>query len=206
MDIILYRAVQEVPLDLVSDQTYTSSKKNMKITATTIPGANVNVLTPHTDLDITNIASDGTFSFFAVFDQIGSNEVTIQADIPGRKPSVLDFQVYYVPPVDEYTKKAWGLDTSDSGLYNYADILSNNAQRVKSTQIYQCIGVITEIISTKPQLAIMNTGTEEKTQYVMLENSTRTTWEVGNSYKIFADAFGMYNDMPRLVARYTYKQ
>jgi hypothetical protein len=198
--------VQEVPLDLVSDQTYTSSKKSMKITATTIPGANVNVLTPHTDLDITNIASDGTFSFFAVFNQIGSNEVTIQADIPGRQPSVLDFQVYYVPPVDEYTKKAWGLDTTNAGLANYADILSNNAQRVKSTQIYQCIGVITEIISTKPQLAIMNTGTEEKTQYVMLENSTRTTWEVGNSYKIFADAFGMYNDMPRLVARYTYKQ
>jgi hypothetical protein len=201
MDIILFRAVQEVPLDLVSDQTYTSSKKNMKITATTIPGANVNVLTPHTDLDITNIASDGTFSFYAVFDQIGNNEVTIQAEIPGRQPSVLDFQVYFVPPADEYTKVAWGMDAT-----NYADLLSNNAQRVKSTQIYLCTGVITEIISTKPQLAIMNTGTAEKTQFVMLENSTKTTWEVGNSYKIFADAFGMYDDMPRLVARYTYKQ
>ncbi len=201
MDIILYRAVQEVPLDLVSDQTYTSSKKFMKITATTIPGADVNVLTPHSDLNITNIASDGTFSFFAVFDQIGNNEVTIQAEIPGRQPSVLDFQVYYVPPADEYTKIAWGMDAT-----NYADLLSNNAQRVKSTQIYLCTGVITEIISTKPQLAIMNTGTAEKTQYIMLENSTKTTWEVGNSYKIFADAFGMYDDMPRLVARYTYKQ
>ncbi len=207
MDIILFRAVQEVPLDLTSDQTYTSSKKSMKITATTIPGAEITVLTPHTDLDITNILTDGTFSFYAVFNQIGNNEVTIQAVIPNRQPSVLDFQVYYVPTVDEYTKKAWGIDTTKADrIANYADLLSNNAQRVKSTQIYVCTGVITDIISTKPQLAIMNTGTEEKTQFVMLENSTKTTWEIGSSYQIFADAFGMYNDMPRLIARYTYKK
>ncbi len=207
IDIILYRAVQEVPLDLTSDQTYTSSKKSMKITAATIPGAEVNVLTPHTDLNITNIATDGTFSFFAVFSQIGSNDVTVQAEIPGRQPSVLKFQVYYVPPENEYTKKAWGLDTTKAEhITNYNNLLSNNAKMVKNAQIYQCTGVITEIISTKPQLAIMNTGTEEKTQYVMLENSSKTTWEVGNSYKVFADAFGMYDDMPRLVARYTYKK
>ena len=78
--------------------------------------------------------------------------------------------------------------------------------RVKATQIYLCVGTITEIRSNKPQLAIMNIGTEDKPQYVMLENSTRTTWEVGSSYKIFADAFGMYDAMPRLVARYTYKK
>ena len=207
VEITLYRARQEVPLDLTSDQTYTSSKKFMKITASTIPGAQVDVLTPHTDLNITNIETDGTFSFFAVFNQIGSNSVTIQAEIPGRQPSVLDFQVYYVPPVDEYTKVAWGLDTTNAtNIANYADLLNNNAMRVKKTQIYVCTGVITQIISNKPQLAIMNTGTEEKAQYVMLENSTRTTWEIGSSYRIFADAFGMYDDMPRLVARYTYKK
>ncbi len=207
VEVILYRARQEVPLDLVSDQTYNSSKKSMKITATTIPGAQVEVLTPHTDLDITNIATDGTFSFFAVFNQIGSNDVTIQATIAGRQPSVLDFPVYYVPPVDEYSKKAWGLDpATDAGRFNYADLLSNNAMRVRATQIYVCIGNITEVLSNKPQLAIMNLGTEEKPQYVMLENSTRTTWEAGNSYRIYADAFGMYDAMPRLVARYTYKK
>ncbi len=206
MDIVLYRAAQDVPLDLLSDQTYTSSAKSMKITATTIPGAEVNVLTPHTDLDITNIATDGTFSFYAVFNQIGNNDVSVEAIIPGRQPSYLNFQVYYVPKVDEYTKVAWALDTSASGTYNYADLLSNNATRVKNTQIYVCSGVITEIISTKPQLAIMNTGTAEKTQYVMIENSSKTTWEVGSSYRIFADAFGMYDNMPRLNARFTYKK
>ena len=205
VEVILYRAVQDVPLDLVSDQTYTSSKKSLKITATTIPGAEINVLTPHTDLNITDIATDGTFSFFAVFNQIGSNEVIIQATIPGRQPSVLDFQVYYVPPAEEYTRKAWGIDISKpEHITNYANLLSNNAQMVKNAQIYQCTGTITEIISTKPQLALLNTGTEEKPQKVMLENSTKTTWELGKSYKIFADAFGMYDDMPRLVARYTY--
>ncbi len=201
MEIILYRAVQEVPLDLVADQSNTSTDKKLKINATTIPGAIVNVSTPHTDLDITNVDTDGTFSFYAVFDQIGINNVIITAEYPQRKLSTLNFQVSYVPNVDDYTKVAWGMDAR-----NYADLLTNNAQRVKSTQIYVCTGPITEIVSTKPQLAIMNTGTEESPQYVMLENSTKTSWEVGSSYKIFADAFGMYNDMPRLVARYTYKQ
>ena len=207
VEIILYRAVQEVPLDLTSDQTYSSSKKSMKIKATTIPGAEVSVLTPHSDFDITGITADGTFSFYAVFEQIGSNDVIIQAVIPGRQPSVLHFQVYYVPPEDEYTKKAWGLDTTKAEhITNYNNLLSNNAKMVKNAQIYMCTGVITEIISTKPQLAVMNTGTEKKPQYVMLENSSKTTWIEGNSYRIFADAFGMYNDMPRLVARYTYKK
>lgn len=207
VEITLFRAKQEVPLDLVSDQTYSSSKKSMKITATTIPGADVEVLTPNTDLDITNIAVDGTFSFYAVFSQIGNNLVTIQASMSGRQPSVLSFNVYYVPPADEYTKVAWGLDSSNaSGKANYADLLTNNALRVKNTQIYVMTGVITQIISSKPQLAILNAGTEESPQNVMLENSTKTTWVEGQKYQIFADAYGMYVDMPRLIARYTYKK
>ncbi len=204
VNITLYRAVQEIPLDLVSDQSSTSSRKTMKITAATIPGAIVDVLTPHSDLDITKTDTDGTFSFNAVFDHIGSNMVTIQAEYEGRQPSVLNFPIYYVPPVDEYSKAAWGLGITGDGPTNYANLLANNAALVKKTQIYVFTGVITEIISNKPQLAIMNTGTEEKPQEVMLENSTRTTWEVGTTYKIFADAFGMYEVMPRLVARYTY--
>ncbi len=207
VEITLFRAKQEVPLDLVSDQTYNSSKKSMKITATTIPGADIEVLTPNTDLDITNIAVDGTFSFYAVFSQIGNNLVTIQASMPGRQPSVLSFNIYYVPPADEYTKVAWGLDSSNAqGKANYADLLTNNALRVKSTQIYVMTGVITQIISNKPQLAILNAGTEESPQNVMLENSTKTTWVEGQKYQIFADAYGMYVDMPRLIARYTYKK
>ena len=39
---------------------------------------------------------------------------------------------------------------------------------------------------------------------VMVENQTKTQWTLGERYRIYADAYGMYNSIPRLVARYTY--
>ena len=51
----------------------------------------------------------------------------------------------------------------------------------------------------------MNTSTiEGGEQLVLLENSTKTLWEAGKQYRIYADAFGLYDTMPRLTARYTY--
>ena len=39
---------------------------------------------------------------------------------------------------------------------------------------------------------------------VLLENMSSDTWVVGESYRVYADAYGVYNGMPRLVGRYTY--
>jgi len=201
MNLVLYRAVQEIPLDLASDTHQKSSDKDrkMKITATTLPGAIVNVVSPHSDLDITNIDSTGAFTFYALFDHIGYNTVTITADYPGKQQSVLNYEVYYVPTAAVYTPKAWDI------VRDYADLLANNALRSDQTQPYQCIGVIEQIISDKPQMAVMNAGTPEKPVRVLLENNTRNTWVVGERYRIYADAYGMYDDMPRLQARFTYE-
>lgn len=87
MQVVLFRQTQEVPLDLAAD-TYTStSSQRMLVSCTTTPGADVQVLSPHTDLDITNIDSSGAFTFYAVFDHIGYNTISITASVPGKKTS-----------------------------------------------------------------------------------------------------------------------
>ncbi len=98
MTVILHRAKQEIPLDLAAD-TYTSTNsKKILISCTTLPGATVEVLSPHTDLNITDVDTTGEFSFYAVFDQIGDNTITVTASMPGKQTSVLNYVVYYVPP------------------------------------------------------------------------------------------------------------
>ena len=54
-------------------------------------------------------------------------------------------------------------------------------------------------------MAVFYTG-ENKTQPVLVENFTKTTWEVGKYYRIYADVYGTYDGMPWLCARYTHEK
>ena len=47
--------------------SFRTDQQYMKVTATTLPGARVEVLSPHTDLNITDLDSTGKFTFYAVF-------------------------------------------------------------------------------------------------------------------------------------------
>ncbi|NLB90458.1 MAG: hypothetical protein GX786_04480 [Clostridiales bacterium] len=198
LDIVLYRAYQEIPLDISVVLTDRTFDEKITVSAETLIGATVNVLSPHTDLDITNLDINGTFTFTALFDHYGSNTITLTADYPEKKQSIVNYDVIYVPTPEIYTKKAHPMDTE------YANYLANTAVKVKQSQIYLCKGTITEFISQKPQLAIMNIGTEEKPLHVLVENGTRTTWQVDTYYRLYADAYGLYGEIPRLTARYTY--
>ena len=40
---------------------------------------------------------------------------------------------------------------------------------------------------------------------VLITNYSNDTWAVGTEYRIFADAYGLYNGAPWLSGRYTYK-
>ena len=77
--------------------------------------------------------------------------------------------------------------------------------RKANSQIYVCKGKILSIDTTKPQRAFMNVGTDENPIVIYVENSTKTTWEAGAYYRLYADAYGMYDSKPWLIARYTYK-
>ena len=198
MTVTLYREKQEVPLDLMSDIAIRSIDDILTIRANTLPGAVVHVLSPYTDLDITNIPIDGSFTFKAIFDHIGDNTVVITAEVPGKKTTTVEHVVNYVPSVDVYSRKAWDIVTG------YTELMDNLELRKKETRIYVCEGVITSIETTKPQRAFLNCGTEEGPIIVYVENASRTAWIEGGSYKLFGDAYGMYDSKPWLVVRYTY--
>lgn len=201
MTVTLYREVQEIPLDL-SATTYTSTNDQViPISCTTIPGAEIDILTPHTDLKITELDTTGEFSFNAVFDHVGYNTISITASYPGKKTSQVDYTIYYVPNPDIYTRVAWPLNADAE----YAELLSNIEARAAKTQVYLGVGKIDHFVSEEnPQLAVMYCSDDGQSRPVLLENQTKTTWKVGEYYNIYCDAFGTYNGMPWLIARYTY--
>lgn len=196
----LYRAKQDIPLELDATLGNSSAFADMTIKGSTIPGATVTVTTPHTNFDGSRLASTGEFSFSAQFNKIGTNAITIVAEKDGHTATITK-NVYYVSYASTYTPKAWPMNTSAG----YLDYLNNTATRVANTQIYLCQGTITEILGSKPQLALMDTDESETGErLVLLENKSGDTWTLGERYRVFADAYGVYNGMPRLVARYTY--
>ncbi|MBR3763045.1 MAG: hypothetical protein IKK57_00665 [Clostridia bacterium] len=202
MEVILFRQVQEIPLDLAVT-TYTStSLDKYQITCTTLPGADVQILTPHSDLVITDLNTTGEFSFYALFEKIGYNTVSIQATYPGKKTSRVDYTIYYLPNVDVYTRKAWSL----ANPADYAELTGNISFRAEKSQIYLASGSFDSFISEAPQLAIMYCGVDGVSQPVLLQNETKTTWHTGDDYeyRIYCDVYGSYNGMPWLIARYTY--
>ncbi len=201
LTIVLYREKQEVPLDLAVGTYGTTDQKNMRVTATTLPGAYVEVLTPHADLNITDLDSTGKFSFNAVFDHIGYNTISIKASYGNKKPSIVNHEVYYLPPADEYTKKAWPLTAE-----GYSELLNNLPVRIANNQVYVVKGYVQSSVSDKPQRVIINTSEDGKSQPVLVENFTKIRWEVGKYYRIYADVTSSYSSMPWLNARYTYSK
>ena len=150
-------------------------------------------------MDISQLNTSGKFTFNAVFDNIGDNHIIITASYPGKKPSVVDHTVYYVPSVDDYTKKAWGLDAR-----NYGDLIDRINVLTEKNQVYVVKGIIVSQISEKPQMVIINSSDDGKSQPVVVENKTKKKWVVGEYYRIYADADLTYNGMPHLLARFSY--
>lgn len=197
--VIFYRARQDIPLDLAVGTYGTTDRKTMRVSATTMPGAYVEVITPYSDLNITELDTTGKFTFNAIFDKIGDNTISIIASYPGKKPSQVDHVVYYLPPADEYTVKAWPLSAD-----GYAELLSNISVRAEKNQVYVVKGIVQYVVSDKPQMVVINTSDDGKSQPVLVQNYTKTKWEVGKYYRLYADAYNTYNGMPWLNARYTY--
>lgn len=200
--LVLYREPQEIPLDLAAETyTYTTLQK-LQISVTTLPGATVDVLSPHSDLDITNLNSTGEFTFYATFDHIGDNVITITSSYPGKKTSQIDYTIYYVPNIDVYSRSAWPLNRQAE----YSELVSNITYRTEQNQVYVVMAKLDHLISTKPQIGVFYAGDDGVSQPVVIQNYSRTNteWEVGSYYRIYGDAQGTYDGMPMLNGRYTY--
>ncbi len=212
-EIVLYREPQDITLELdatvlvewnyepVTEEKYNNATDEEKqtlyvpsISGITQPGAQVTVEFPHWGLEVDQ--TTGKFSFHPIFSELGNNDVVIRASMPGKSDSVITHTVYYMPNADIYTRRAWDLDSQYTDLINYINI--------RKGTIYRGVGTVERIISTAPQLAILNLGTGDMEKLVLIENSSKTTWEVGKKYLIFGEAYGLYDTMPRLTVRYTY--
>lgn len=200
LTLVLYREVQEIPLDLAAETYTTTTLRSLKIKATTLPGAVVDVLSPSSDLDITELNSTGEFSFYAVFDRIGNNTITITASYPGKKTSVVNYVINYVPPIDQYSARAW----PTTPAADYSELVSNINARAANQQVYVVMAKLDHLLSTKPQIGVFYTGVDGISQPVVVENCTQRAWEAGTYYRIYADVDSSYNGMPRLNCRYFY--
>ena len=213
MEVTLHRAPQEIPLELdatvlvewnyepITNEKYAAASDEERakmqrpsIGGTTLPGAHITVDFPHENLELDPLT--GNFSFTPLFSHQGNNDVIIRASYEGKADSVISHTVYYMPNADIYTRRAWDLDSQYSDLINYINI--------RKGTIYMGIGTVERVISTAPQMAIMNIGSETFEKLVMIENSSKTTWAVGEKYRIYGEAYGLYDTMPRLTVRYTY--
>ena len=197
--VVFYREPQEIPLDLSVNIYGTTDQSHMLVSAKTLPGAYVEVLTPYSDLNIEELDSTGKFTFYAIFDQIGDNTITIRSSYGNLRPSVVNHVVYYLPPPSEYTRQAWPLTAE-----GYSELLNNIQVRAARHQVYVVKGVVQYTVYEKPQVVVINTSEDGKSQPVAVQNFTKKVWEVGKYYRIYADAASSYNTMPLLYARYTY--
>ncbi len=201
IQVVLFRERQEIPLDLAAETPGFTNDKTMKVTAATMPGAYVEVKTPYSDLDITELNTTGKFSFNAVFDKYGDNTITIIASYPGKKSSQVDHVVHYVPSAADYTMKAWPL-----GEAEYAELLGNLQYRAARSQIYVIKGVVQYTVTDKPQRVVIYSSADGKSQPVVVENYSGKKWEVGKYYRLFGDVYSTYDNMPWFNVRYTYEQ
>ncbi|MCR4886631.1 MAG: zinc ribbon domain-containing protein [Clostridiales bacterium] len=215
--VTIYRAPQEIRLDLAADiatrwsptpvedttkekdskGNYPLREPNMTVKGTTVSWADITVKTPYANLDLTQLRTKGEFSFEAIFDKIGPNTIIIEASAPGYETSVVKHEVYYVPVAAIYTRKAWDMNAQ------YFDYLNNSEKRIENTQIYLCKGEIVQILSEKPQMAVMKLDSSQE-RTVLLRNYTNDRWAVGMVGRVFADAYGVYDGTPWLNGRYSY--
>jgi hypothetical protein len=104
----------------------------------------------------------------------------------------------HVPPLEEYSKKAWSLGTE-----GYADLLNNPENRYG--QVYAVKGVVHQVLSKDPARVILFTGEDGKSRPVLVESPEQRgfSWEEGEAYRIYADVTSALYILPVLTARYT---
>lgn len=197
-DLVIYREPQDIPIEPNLNLDKKSSKDTMVIKGTMDPTATLVVDTEYVK-DSIKVDQDGSFSFKAKFTTIGDNVVTFRAQKPGLTDSVVSVHVNYVPSLNEYSRKAWKMDWKNLTL----------TYRQWFGRIFLCKGPIVEIIQDETPLVVMNVGTEDAPQYVILDNaSSLTSPTVGVTYRAYADVAGngnyFYENVycPRLTARY----
>lgn len=198
MDIVLYRPVMEIPLELSANTEYTSTRSLLEIQGTMDPTAQLVVDTNYEAESLQVDPQTGKFSFRAKFTTVGYNTVRFRAVKEGLADSIISFQVYYLPSLAEYSRSAWIMDYSGLRLL----------YEQWHGRVFQCIGSIYDVFyDGDTQYVVMNVGNAQDVKLIVLENMSNTaSFDTYVQYRAYADVAGDYYydsaDYPLLVARY----
>lgn len=199
-DIVLYREPMEIDLALAINTSKKSVLDRMTVRGTVDPGATVIVDTPYAPETLTQDA-DGDFSFSAMFDHIGYNTISLRAVQDGKAESKITFDVYYLPTLNEYSRKAWIMDYLQ--LTRCWDIWAG--------KVFKCTGTVEAVISVEPQVIVLDVSDDRSGDYIVIENlSGISITEPGGKFDFYADVSGtrreyMGKKYPYLIGRYSTK-
>ena len=196
-DIVLYRQPMEIDLALSINTKKTSVLDTMTISGTVDPAATVSVDTAYLEGSLTQ-DEDGDFSFKATFDHIGYNTVRFRAMQEGKQDSIISFEVYYLPTLNEYSRKAWAMDYTQ--LTRCWDIWAG--------RIFKCTGTVEAVLSYEPQVIVLDVSDDQSGKFLIIENlSGVSITESGGKYDFYADVSGTREEYmgkvyPLLTGRY----
>ena len=198
MDIVLYRPVMEIMLELSANTEYRSTRTLLTVSGVIDPTAQLVVDSDYEEDSIKVDPETGAFEFRARFSTVGYNTVRFRAVKEGFQDTIIAYQVYYLPSLAEYSRKAWIMD--------YAQLRAMNEQW--RGRVFQCIGTIVDVFNVgDTQYVVMNVGNEFDPKMIVLENMSNTaSFDTELQYRAYADVAGDYyyeaNNYPLLVARY----
>jgi len=195
-DLVFYRQPMEINLELSPSTVFTSSLNSMTIRGAVDPQAILAVESPY-EPDTLEIDDDGSFSFRATFPRLGYNTITLRARKTGSPDSVISFDIYYVPTINEYSRNAWKMD--------YQQVLY--CWDIWDGRIFLCRGDIVAVLSDDPNVVVIDVSDTGSGQYLVIENmSDLHIPEPGGRYTIYADISGQAEyqgkTVTRLIGRY----
>lgn len=195
-DIVLYREEMDIELDLDLSVGTTTSNPNMTVRGTVEPGASIVVDSAHVPGSV-QVTPEGSYSFQTQFDSIGYNIIRIRATMEGREDATITFRVYYLPTITDYSSKAWKMDY-DQLTKTYA---------TWQGRVFLCEGEVVEVLSLEPQVLVLDVGSQNEYQPLVIENlSEVSVTQPGGKYRFYADVDGVQDvagkRLVKLIARY----
>ena len=198
-DLLFYRQPMDINLELASSTEFTSTQNAMTVRGAVDPTAALSVETPYDPASL-KVDEKGSFEFVANFDHYGDNTVTLRASRAGSQDSVISFNVYYVPAINEYSRSAWKMD--------YQQVLY--CWDIWDGRVFLCRGRIEAVLSEEPNVVVIDVSDANSGQFLVIENmSDLPITEAGGRYTIYADISGQAEyegkTYTRLVGRYAEK-
>lgn len=195
-DLVFYRQPMDIDLEIASNTAFTSERANMVIRGAVDPTAQLTIESNY-DPSTYSIDEKGNFSFAALFDHYGDNTITLRAAKAGLQDSVVSFNVYYVPSINEYSRKAWKMDYQNL-LYCWQEW---------DGRVFACKGTIVAIMDDDPDTLVIDISDDGSGKYLVIKNmSDKKITETGGRYVIYADVSGQGEyegkTYTRLIGRY----